>query len=260
MSEPIARDPGARPEMKWLPLDVLVVDRTYQRECSPAHAQNIMRRFNWIYFQAVTVTAVDGGKYAVIDGQHRVLAARAHPDIQEVPCIVVRAPTVEEQARGFVEMNRTHKAVTQVQTYWAAVAAKDPEYLMLEISLREAGVKVWDYSGYGKRGLPPGTTMAVGTCLRILRRFGNDALVAALRALREAWPNQKNSMSSWAIDAVDQSLRDGLPRKEVVEFLSFHAPPKIEREARWIAKSEGKTTARALADMMRMRQKKRSAA
>ncbi len=198
-------DPGKRPELRWVALKDLVIDRTYQREAHGFHAHRILSKFQWAYFQCVTVTDIGKGKFAVIDGQHRVLAARNHPLLTEVPVVVVDAPTVALQAQGFVTMNEVHKRITPIEMYWAGIAAENPDYLELESVLKAVGVKVHHVSGYSV--LPAMTTCAVGTCLKNLRRSGRDSIENALRLLATTWPNKHSVFVSTLIDAVAMLLK-----------------------------------------------------
>ncbi|MFN3868998.1 MAG: ParB N-terminal domain-containing protein, partial [Hyphomicrobiaceae bacterium] len=89
---------GERAELCMLPLDRLVVDESYQRPITGKGRLNINRivaKFDWRKFAPLVVTEVDGGRYAIIDGQHRATAALMHPDVHLVPCMVVKASVAE---------------------------------------------------------------------------------------------------------------------------------------------------------------------
>src|SRR5437868_11859154 len=82
------RDIGPAPDLRWLPIDRLVIDDSYQRPIAFAGRRNInaiANAFDWRRFSPVIVAPVEGGSYAIVDGQHRTTAAAAI-GITSVPC------------------------------------------------------------------------------------------------------------------------------------------------------------------------------
>ena len=117
-------DAGPAPMLQWIRIEQLVVDDGYQRELKPgnwAAIQRIAQQFKWSRFSPVFVAPVEGGLFAIIDGQHRTHAA-AICGMTEVPCQVVQM-TVEEQAASFAAVNGLVTKVTPWQIYKAALAA-----------------------------------------------------------------------------------------------------------------------------------------
>src|SRR5580693_7468122 len=96
---------GPAPYMDWIEVNRLVVDKTYQRDISRAGSANINRIaefFEWAKFSPVIVAPVEGGRFTVIDGQHRATAAMLR-GIEKVPCEIVhidRARQAETFADG----------------------------------------------------------------------------------------------------------------------------------------------------------------
>lgn len=120
-------DPGPAPMLQWLKITDLVVDDSYQRELKPGNWQAIRRiagRFKWSRFSPVFVAPVEGGKYAIIDGQHRTHAA-AICGFAEVPCQIVQMSQAE-QAASFAAVNGLVTKVTIWQIFKAALAAGEP--------------------------------------------------------------------------------------------------------------------------------------
>ena len=90
---------GAAPMLQWLKIADLVVDPAYQRPIVGKGRQNVDRiaqTFSWSCFAPVVVSPVEGGKFAIIDGQHRTTSA-AILGFDSVPCQIVIAAR-EEQA------------------------------------------------------------------------------------------------------------------------------------------------------------------
>ena len=103
---PSSVDAGPAPMLQWLPLASLVVDDSYQRELKRGNWSAIRRiadNFKWSRFSPVFVAPVEGGRYAIIDGQHRAHAA-AICGFDEVTCQIVQMSR-EEQAASFAAVN-----------------------------------------------------------------------------------------------------------------------------------------------------------
>lgn len=121
---PDAPESGAAPILQWIKIADLVVDETYQRELKRenwAAIKRIAQRFRWSRFSPVFVAPVEGGRFAVIDGQHRTHAA-AMRGFAEVPCQIVQMDRVE-QAASFAAVNGLVTKVTSWNILKAALAA-----------------------------------------------------------------------------------------------------------------------------------------
>ena len=84
---------GMRPSLEFRPIPDLHIDPTYQRSIDTAPSQTLIRRiavhWDWGLCQPLTVAKRDDGMLYVIDGQHRLAAAKARHDIYDLPCVVV---------------------------------------------------------------------------------------------------------------------------------------------------------------------------
>lgn len=192
-----AFDPGPRPRMAWLPIDDLVVDTLYQRPLAAAHAKALAAEFRWAHFQPLTVAARPAGGYAVIDGQHRLQAARSLPAVAEVPCYVVDAADSARQASTFLAVNTTHRAVKAIEKFRAGLAAGDKQITSLQRIVDQVGIRL--ISG---NVTSPMTTAAISTLLRMHRSAGPEPLRKALSAIATAWPAEREAFSEQFIRAV----------------------------------------------------------
>lgn len=121
---PVMPADQAAPSLDWIRIADLVIDDRYQRALTPAswHAiQKIAAAFQWAWFSPVLISPIAGGRYAVIDGQHRCHAA-ALCGFASVPCMVVHiAPS--DQARAFAGVNGNVSRITIHQLYRASLVA-----------------------------------------------------------------------------------------------------------------------------------------
>lgn len=174
------RSPGAAPQLDWLPIDRLVVDDSYQRELKPGN-WNIIRKiaanFLWSRFSPVFVAPVEGGLYAIIDGQHRTHAA-ALCGIVQVPCQIVHMGQAE-QAAAFAAVNGMVTRVTVWQVYKAALAAGEDWALKLDQVAREGGCRLMldNASHWSKK---PGQIYGVSTFRRLVEKYPANVLPPVL--------------------------------------------------------------------------------
>ena len=175
--------PGQEPKLAFLPIASLVIDASYQREITKqgrANVRRIAERFNWSMFGTVIVAAVSGGRYAIVDGQHRVTAA-AICGIDKVPCQIIAARP-GEQAAAFRAINGNVTKLHALQLFHAAVAAGDAQACAVAAVCAAAGVQIVR-SPTQSSVMKPGQTMVAGTIGKAIERFGRNHVVASLRAL-----------------------------------------------------------------------------
>lgn len=177
-------DPGARGELKWLRLDQLYIDDEYQRPILAAGKKNIKRvieEMSWSLFAPVVVAPRGDGKYAVIDGQHRSVAALLNGHTKEVPCYVIKGGP-EAEALAFAVINGNVTKVSPLMIHAALVASGQRDACRLSAVCARAGVSI---APYPKQDCKKGETLAIGTVKEALARFGESVLVLAMRSITE---------------------------------------------------------------------------
>ena len=198
-------DLGTRPRVVWLGLAQLVVDKTYQREIGGAgttHVNRLLREFNWNCYQPIIVGEREDGRFAVIDGQHRLEAARKHPAINELPCYVVDAPGVAAQAAVFATVNGRRLALTSQQKFWAAHAGGDAAAVEIERLCAVAGVSI--LRSPPSYDIPARSILALFTLQKMVRQVGVGAVGSALELLAEAHGETPNAFRSPTIVALSR--------------------------------------------------------
>lgn len=66
----------------------LMIDEEYQRGLYQSRVNKIARNWFWPYAKTLTVVKRGNGSFFVVDGQHRLMAARKRPDVKVMPCMV----------------------------------------------------------------------------------------------------------------------------------------------------------------------------
>jgi hypothetical protein len=154
----------------------LEIEEEYQRdgmlEKNIAKSREIASEWSWIACGVIVVAERNGRRY-VVDGQHRVNAARMRSDIQDLPCIVFRSHGIEEEALGWLTIQTKRKPVTSFEKFKALIAIKDPAAVMVKDLVESAGLTM-DRTGTVR-------TVACVTAMLTAARNRGDIL-------RRVWP------------------------------------------------------------------------
>lgn len=197
---------GEKPELLWVPLDLIDVDHRYQRELRKALSSRIAKHFEWRKFGAVVLSRKEDGRFNVVEGQHRVEAARQHGGIVDVPAVVVVNDGRQGEADTFVAINRDRLAVTSIDQYWAGVEAGHPVAMAVKKVLDSTGCGVVPANGHYK----PNLTNAVTAIDRCLKNYGEGPTRRAVLAIRKAWPNEEKALRGTLITAMARVIKANL--------------------------------------------------
>ena len=96
--------------------DKLSVDFSYQRVPSSKKVTKIVKEFSDYAFGVIEVSQRVNGNYVVVDGWHRVCAAKLH-GLTRIPCNVHEGMTHAEEAAMFVDLNSNRKPMSAVQKH-----------------------------------------------------------------------------------------------------------------------------------------------
>jgi hypothetical protein len=137
-------------ELVWIDKNRLHVDESYQRDETPAKIKAIAAAWSWVACGAIIVGWREG-VYWVIDGQHRVAAARRHAAIRELPCLVFQTADAKTEARGFLDANTLRKPITSMDRFKSLIAVDDPAALLVRGLLGEHGYTATNATNPGTR-------------------------------------------------------------------------------------------------------------
>lgn len=171
------------PILDWLPIERLRIDDTYQRALGRVNVQQIRKiaeHFRWSRFTPVLVSPIEGGLYAIIDGQHRTHAA-ALCGFSAVPAMAVHVPR-SEQARAFQWVNQQSIRVTPHQVFKAAVTAGDAWARDCIMAVEAGGCRLMT-SNASSNDKKPRQVYSVGLVKRMVEKGKAGAVTAALRAI-----------------------------------------------------------------------------
>jgi len=223
--------PRAQPIFEWVDPSTLLVDEGYQRDSSERSlklVRKIVSNWDWARYKAPVAVMTDTG-LELIDGQHTAIAAATHPDIVEIPVMIVEAPVRAERAAAFIGHNKDRIAVTAAQIHIAALAAGDGDAKAIADVATMAGVTI--LRSQKKQGYKPGETLAVSAIGHMVRLRGKAMSANVLTALVEGGCAPITQVH---IKAADHLLNDtefrGKISQETLSTVIQTMAPKIAAE------------------------------
>ncbi len=198
--------PGPAPQLSWIEIEKLVVDHEYQRGIGRRGSLNIAQiseQFDWSKFAPVIVAPIEGGLFAVVDGQHRTTAAMLRGLLQ-VPCQIVQADRAK-QAAAYAAVNGNVTKTTYTQLFHAQVAAGDDEARVISDICAEAKVVVIK-TNMALSNMKVGQTSAINALKKCHKLYGRRVLVLALRCITQTADGNAGYLRSTVIEALCDTL------------------------------------------------------
>ena len=148
-----------------IPKNQLKVDAEYQRTAIDAKILRIAAAWSWTAC-GVIIVADRAGEFFVVDGQHRVLAARKRSDISDLPCLVFETTDPSSEALGFLRANKDRAPIKSFDAFRAQCVAGDEGAAIMDRMITGVGRRVDQASG--------GRTFAALTALRRIVEVDRD--------------------------------------------------------------------------------------
>ena len=183
---------GRMPALQNLLTSELGIDPQYQRSIETGPSQSLIRKiaqhWNWDLCQPLVVAARPTGEMMVIDGQHRLAAARLRGDIDQLPCVVVRYASAADEAASFVHLNQQRRPLSKLDVFKAAVASEDPEACAILAAMEAAGLSVAPHVNC--TAWKPGMVSNIGGIEAAWRKYGSAIAAKALWVLAASYPGE----------------------------------------------------------------------
>lgn len=129
-------EPGT---LKNLHKNILQIHPAYQRDAILSKVLETASSWSWVACGAIIV-GDRGGELWVIDGQHRVMAAKRRSDIQDLPCVVFATESVAQEAVAFLDSNTGRKPVSSIGKFKAMIAAGDAAACAVHKTFESLGI------------------------------------------------------------------------------------------------------------------------
>lgn len=253
---PFAPPRGRQPSIEWVPIVELLIDESYQRSIETPASRRLVREiageWDWDVLDVLKVSRRPDDRLFVIDGQHRLAAARLRPDVPQLPCVLKRCAGPAEEARLFTAANRGRKRMSRVDDFRAAVAAGDGDAVTIERLVTAAGLAIGRHEMAAS--LAPGELACVAALRTLLRTHGEDRLGEALRTLGEAFPDEQLvSPSAFLAALVELSGERGIDPDRLFQTLLTGTTAEWADWAKLKYAGGGKSKAIALKELIRHR-------
>lgn len=180
------KDDGKRQrkfKMQWVRLSNTSPSPLGQRDFRPARANALAADFQLEAFGIPCLSHRDG-HYYIVDGQHRIAAAKIFGfGEDQFQCEVYEGLTPEEEAELFLERNNT-LTVSPFDKFRAAVHAQRPQELAIYNVVTSLGMTL---IGNRTRGRSENAIGAVVALVHIHNRIGTEGLRRTLVTLHKAF-------------------------------------------------------------------------
>lgn len=120
----------------------LNVDTSYQRNISETRIKAISSGWRWEGVGKLVVAEREDGKLFVVDGQHRLIAARKRSDVNMLPCLVYRSNSIAEEAELFLLLNTGRGPMGALQRFKSLVITKNPIALSIKSVAEDLGLVI----------------------------------------------------------------------------------------------------------------------
>lgn len=222
----------------FVPISKTFVD-AYTRPVSEARVNKILRSgFSEDKLGVILLSLRADGRYAILDGNHRVQAARK-AGVTHIYARVYIDKTYEEEAELFDAFNRVNRP-TALDRFRARLAMKEENALEIARILREFNLEV------AITGPGIGRITAVSALDRLYDEQGGTALREVVEILFRTWGTERRA---WIMDMIDgmrqfwMRYRADVDKKRLIDRLSLTTPERVLAEAgASIVYAEGKGT------------------
>lgn len=192
----------------------LFIETEYQRKPLKDKIIKIAADWSWVAC-GVIIVGLRNGKYWIIDGNHRVLAAKKRADIIKLPCIVFVIESIREEARGFVGANTNRKPITGLQKFKAEVIAENITATYVNNLMSQFNIKIERAKGTER-------TIASISCLLKYARKDRPAFEAVIRIIDKLFGEAKIDKALieglfYIHDNCEKDLNDELMQKRLIK-------------------------------------------
>lgn len=222
-------------EYRVLLVDQLFVDDRYQRPVSH-FADQIVGDWNPMQVGALIVAERADGTFAVVDGQHRLAAARTIGE-RFLPCVVLREITLEQEAELFAKLQTERRNVRPTQRFRAEVVAGKPRAVFIARELERRDIELTQTSGR----MASANSLAAIAALESVYDRDPDTLVEVLDLLVAAWPQTRGRFANELIRGVAAFLfaHPQADRPRLLRALEESTPEEIGERSTNLRKGVG---------------------
>lgn len=239
--------------VEQIPASDLLVDRRVQRdELNIKKVMKIENKFNPDALGVIYVSRrKDRGLY-IIDGWHRVEAAKRKSPDYKMTCHVFEGLTIPQEAFMFLDLNYS-QPVTMLEKFKVALAAEDPDALQIEEITTSRGWKIHPNPSAGH-------IQCIGAIYRIHElskkvEANPHLLDASLMVITRAWGNDKEGAQAVILEGIARVLGKYGERVNLVTLYEKlrdrrGGPMRLHTEAKQLADTRGGRVTNAVSELV----------
>ena len=242
------------PMLQWVEIGSMVIDDRYQRPLNRGSIKTISTiaaNFRWSCFTPVLLAPIEGGQFAVIDGQHRVHAALMC-GIASVPAMVIPIAATE-QAMAFVAVNTARTNMSQYNLYRAGLAAGEEWAITARDVVAAADCRLMTFNP-SSDNRKPGEICSIGLIRTIIKAGHAASITVALKAIRATDANNHSSVllySDWALNPIIRATTEfpGIDAETLADCFRRKRPMLVLDAAERLAKEEKRAVSAVAREM-----------
>lgn len=198
----LARQPN--PTYDYVDVDQIRVDPKYQREETPGWITWLAEHWKDSAVGVLTVSRRADGLYYVIDGQHRLAAAR-RTGRHLVPCEIWANLSDSEEADKFLDLNTTRN-VRAIDRFRAAVEAGHPDQCEIQKIVHDAGWHISDESHDAAIRAVAALEEVYGASKNPDKERHPDTLTLTLHVVTKAWGFDRDATAGFLLQGLGRFL------------------------------------------------------
>jgi len=255
MTDAAPRIVGLPPDprkMNHLAVSRLVIDSEPQRAMNMDVVERIANEWDWLRAEAATVVAIGGGKFRVIEGQHRVRALQLIDNTAAMWCLVL--PSSEQGIVSEAKLGRSiatgRRGYSTLAKWVSCVASGEPHEVAASKVLEQHGLRV----GLAQSSR---TIAAVGAVSKIVHgqkntpATGAEQLDTVLSIILATWPDHDPSSSTSRFDGrLVEALGIIVARNPGLDVKRMANKLGSKRAMRWIDDVLNTTSGRSVRDLV----------
>lgn len=183
-----------------LPVSLLHIDQTYQRELDKAHVSEMSKNWDPDFCDDLVVSFRDGDDgfgFFVLDGQHRLEVARLK-GINMLPCVIYEGMSVEDEAKKFGEQDCRRKKLNNFDQFKCRAVWRHEDTIIVKRVCDEYNVS---YSKSNKSTKP--LLSAINAAILSCRKHGEEGVRWIFDTIQKlGWHNDCNAYSRAVINAL----------------------------------------------------------
>jgi Family of unknown function (DUF6551) len=188
---PLTQDVRDQTLFDWVPLDDRIFAAPYSRPVRRWQVDRLRRNWSLKKVGTVYLSLRADGRFAILDGGHRIAAARLEGE-KAVPARVYIDLTYEEEA-GLYNDFATQNRQSALDRFRARVEAQERAALEIRDCLRLRGLQIRTGHAYGY-------VNAVYALDHVYTDHGLVILDASIDLLHKLWGGDQRAYAAWAIE------------------------------------------------------------